>query len=539
MDPVKVSAVVDWPQPRNRKEVQSFLGFTNFYHHFVEGFSNTARPLFNLTKKDTPFAWTTDCEAAFQQLHDRITSAPILTLPNDWQPFRVKADSSDFASGGVLLQLSEEDEKWHPIAFLSKSLTSVQWNYEVHDKELLAIIRCLQQWWHFLEGARHPVEIWTDHQNLKYFGMAQDLNRRQARWSLFLSRFDYILRHHPGSSMGEPDALSQCTDHGSHDTDNQGVVLLNPSAFQIHAMCATLIRGPEETVLREIRDCLTAHKVTEEPVAAAACQLRWDRTRGQVRTSEWGEVDGLLTFHSRIYVLDSRDLRQRIIMQYHDSRVTGHPGRMKTLELISHDYWWPQISRHVRQYTRTCETCLRNKVLRRRLIGLFNPLHISKGRWERVSVDFIVELLDAHGFDAVMVVVNSVTKRPHFMVTNTTVSAEGTARLYYWDMWKLHGLPLQWLHDRSSVFIAGFMRKLNCLLGIKTTASTAYHPQTDGQMERINQELERTSTCSATTIRMIGMSSDLPHMYVFHLISLQLLYPHVFCIRCLFLLFSP
>ena len=143
--------------------------------------------------------------------------------------------------------------------------------------------------------------------------------------------------------MGEPDALSRHADHGSHDTDNQGVVLLNRSAFQIHAMHATLIRGPEETVLREIWECLTAHKVTEEPVAAAARQLCRDRTHGQVQTSEWGEVDGLLTFHGRIYVPDSRDLRQRIIMQYHDSRVTGHPGRMKTLELISYDYWWPQI----------------------------------------------------------------------------------------------------------------------------------------------------------------------------------------------------
>ena len=120
--------------------MQSFLRFTNFYRRFVEGFSNTACPLFNLTKKDTSFAWTTDCEAAFQQLRNLITSAPILALPNDWQPFCVKADSLDFTSGRVLLQLSEEDEKWHPIAFLSKSLTSVQQNYEVHDKELLEII---------------------------------------------------------------------------------------------------------------------------------------------------------------------------------------------------------------------------------------------------------------------------------------------------------------------------------------------------------------------------------------------------------------
>ena len=278
-------------------------------------------------------------------------SAPILALPNNKQPFRVKADSLDFTSGGVLLQLSKEDEKWHPIAFLSKSLTSVQRNYEVHDKELLAIIRCLQQWRHFLEGAWHPVKIWMDHQNLKYFGMAQDLNHWQACWSLFLSWFNYTLCHCPGSSMGEPNALSCCADHRSHDMDNQGVVLLSPSAFQIHMMHAMLIRGPEKTILQDIQECLATHKATEEPVAAAACQLPRDKTHGQLWTPEWGEVDGLLTFHGCIYVPDSCDLRQCIIMQYHNSQVAGHLGHMKTLELISHDYWWPQISRHVRQYT--------------------------------------------------------------------------------------------------------------------------------------------------------------------------------------------
>ena len=101
-----------------------------------------------------------------------------------------------------------------------------------------------------------------------------------------------------------------------------------------------------------------------------------------------------------------------------------------------------------------------------------------------------MELPDAHSFDAVMVMVDSITKRPHFMATNTTVSAEGTAHLYYQDVWKLHSLPLQWLHNCGSMFIAGFMCELNCLLGIKTIVSTAYHPQTDGQMEHVNQELE-------------------------------------------------
>ncbi len=202
MDPVKVAAVAEWPQPREKKEVQSFLGFANFYRRFIEGFSQVARPLFDLTKKDALFRWSPECDVAFEELKKRIVSAPVLVLPNDRQPFRIKSDSSNFASGGVLQQLSEDDGKWHPVAFLSKSLTPVERNYDVHDKELLAIVRCLEQWRHFLEGARHQVEIWTDHRNLEYFRTAQDLNRRQARWSLYLSRFDYSPPSPPGILNG-------------------------------------------------------------------------------------------------------------------------------------------------------------------------------------------------------------------------------------------------------------------------------------------------------------------------------------------------
>ncbi len=124
-------------------------------------------------------------------------------------------------------------------------------NYEVHDKELLAVMRSLEQWRHFLEGARHPVEIWTDHKNLEYFQTAQNLNRRQARWSLYLSRFDYSLHHRPGTSMGEPDALSQCADLGPSGRDNQGIVLLDPSVFRIHALRADLVRGAEQDIVRK------------------------------------------------------------------------------------------------------------------------------------------------------------------------------------------------------------------------------------------------------------------------------------------------
>jgi len=124
---------------------------------------------------------------AFEDLKMVVTTALVLVSPQDLEPFWVEVDSSDFAIGAVLSQQSMTDGKWHPVAFYSKSLSSVEWNYEIHDKEMLAIICTLEEWRHFLEGATHPVEIWTNHKNLEYFMTAKKLNCRQARWSLHLA----------------------------------------------------------------------------------------------------------------------------------------------------------------------------------------------------------------------------------------------------------------------------------------------------------------------------------------------------------------
>src|SRR6202789_131368 len=225
MDLVKIAGVADWPAPTNKKEVQSFLGFANFYRRFIQDFSHHARPLFDLTKKEVKWKWTEEEQSAFDSLKGAVTSAPILASPDSSRSFRIEADSSDFATGAVLFQQSLVDNKWHPVSFLSKSLSSVERNYEIHDKEMLAIIRAMEEWRHFLEGAEHQFEVWTDHKNLEYFMTAKKLNRRQARWSLLLARFDFVMHHRPGKTMGKSDALSRRSDHGSGAKDNDNMVL--------------------------------------------------------------------------------------------------------------------------------------------------------------------------------------------------------------------------------------------------------------------------------------------------------------------------
>jgi len=145
MDPVKVAGVCDWPIPENRTDVQAFIGFVNFYRRFIRDFSTIARPLFDLTRSNQAWNWDAKEQEAFEGLKMAVTTAPVLVLPQDSKPFCIEADSSDFASGAVLSQRLPGEEKWHPVAFYSKSLSPVEQNYEIHDKEMLAIICALEE----------------------------------------------------------------------------------------------------------------------------------------------------------------------------------------------------------------------------------------------------------------------------------------------------------------------------------------------------------------------------------------------------------
>jgi len=180
-----------------------------------------------------------------------------------------------------------------------------------------------------------------------------------------------------------------------------------------------------------------------------------------------------------------------VISLCHDTKVARHPGHWKTLELVSRDYWWPQMSRYIGQYISTCDLCLRMKPMRQALVDELHPLQIPDSRWDTLSMDFIVELPSSSGHDTVMTVVDSVLKQVHFILMHMTVTAEEAARLFLHQVWKLHSLPKYVISDCGPQFVARFTKELYRLLGIKLASSTAWHPQTDGQTERVNQELDQ------------------------------------------------
>ncbi|SJK99856.1 related to TY3B TY3B protein [Armillaria ostoyae] len=166
MDPVKLAGIAEWLTPTKKKELQSFLGFTNFYCKFIKNYSKVVRTLTQLMG-NAEWTWGTAQNQAFQQLKKQMAEDVILAIPNRTKHFRVEADASNGAVGAILSQ--EQEGRWRPVAFMSKALTATERNYEIYDKELLAIMLALSEWRHYLMGTLEDVEIWTDHQNLQYF----------------------------------------------------------------------------------------------------------------------------------------------------------------------------------------------------------------------------------------------------------------------------------------------------------------------------------------------------------------------------------
>ena len=245
---------------------------------------------------------------------------------------RMEVDASDYATGGVL-SMECEDGLWRPVAFLSKSLNETERNYKIHDKKMLAIIRGLEVWRHLLEGVQYKFEIWTDHKNLEYFMKVQKLNRRQARWTLYLSQFDFTLKHVVGSKIGKVDGLSQRADWKiGVDKDNENQIFIKDN--WIHSMYKVVVEGPEVDLLEKIKKARSKDedviRVVEEMKKAGVKELRGNK---------WKIEEDLVLKEGKVYVPKDEELRAEVIQLHHDVLAAGHGGRWKTVELVTRNYW--------------------------------------------------------------------------------------------------------------------------------------------------------------------------------------------------------
>nr|GEY55026.1 reverse transcriptase [Tanacetum cinerariifolium] len=201
MDPAKVEAITKWPRPTSVTEVHSFLGLAGYYRRFVEGFSRLALPLTKLMRKGEKFVWNDEREKSFEELKQRLVSAPVLTLPSGSGGFQIYSDASKKGLGCVLMQHGKV------IAYASRQLKPYEVNYPTHDLELAAVVSTLKIWRHYLYG--ESCDVFTDHKSLKYIFTQRELNMRQRRWLELLKDYDTNIQYHPGKANVVADALSR------------------------------------------------------------------------------------------------------------------------------------------------------------------------------------------------------------------------------------------------------------------------------------------------------------------------------------------
>jgi hypothetical protein len=227
--------------------------------------------------------------------------------------------------------------------------------------------------------------------------------------------------------MGKPNTLSWMADHETSVDDNSNITLLTSKLFTVCMLEGLAFAGPELNILCDI--CKGIKSPAEELIAKAAAQLQKSSTRS-LRSREWSDRDGLLYFHGHIYIPPDSNLHCHIVSLCHDTKVAGHAGRFKTLELVSHNYWWSNMSWCISQYVSTCDLCLWTKAQCCLPTEELQQLPVPEGHWETMSMDFIVELLESGGYDAIMVVVDPAGKQSHFIKTITTFRAAEAANLY-------------------------------------------------------------------------------------------------------------
>jgi Reverse transcriptase (RNA-dependent DNA polymerase)/RNase H-like domain found in reverse transcriptase/Integrase zinc binding domain/Chromo (CHRromatin Organisation MOdifier) domain/gag-polyprotein putative aspartyl protease len=438
MAPDKIECIRNWPVPKTAKNIQEFLGFCGFNRQFVKDYSEITIPLIELTKKDVPFRWTEACGMSFQLLKIACITPPALIHFRDGEPLRFETDASDRAIGACAKQ--ERNGKWHPIAYYSYKFNDTETRYDVHDKELYAIVKALKHWRIYALSCS-SLEIYTDHKNLLRFTTTKELTPRQQRWSQTTGQYKFKIIHVAGKENGRADALSRRSDLAGEKAKTYSAIL----------------RQTKEGHL--------------EPTA---------------------ELNQLLVVTREV----PKEQQEEIIQQYHDDPLYGHPGIKKTMELIQRNYTFTGIKEAVTTYIRKCADCQRNKHATHLKYGEMQNIKIPTAPWEDIAMDFVTGIPKSKDpvtgikYDSILVIVCRLTKYIELIPCMKTTTAKELAFLILDRLIRHHGIPKTIISDRDKLFTSNYWTTLMALIGTKRKLSTAYHPQTDGQTERTNQTME-------------------------------------------------
>jgi hypothetical protein len=349
--------------------------------------------------------------------------------------------------------------------------------------ELAVIVHALKIWCHYLLG--NTCHLYTDHKSLKYIFTQSELNMRQRRWLELIKDYDLEIHYHPGKANMVADALSRkaschcLTIRTSDTTLCQEMEKLNLGMIQQGTLTQLKL---ESVLLQRIIDAQRTDKVMKhihENIEAdkANCFRKDDQ--------------GILWFNDRIVVPKDVEVRQQILDEAHLSRYYIHPGSTKMYQDLKQHYWWTKLKIEIARYVARCDTCRRVKAIHMKTAGPLQSLPIPTWKWEDIIMDFIVGLpKTAKGFHSIWVIIDRITKIAHFLPVKTSYPVITYAQIYIARILSLHEVPKTIVSNRGPQFVSKFWEELHKSLGTKLLHSSAYHTQTSGQIERVNQILE-------------------------------------------------
>ena len=426
----KIRAVNDWPIPKNVKDVQSFLGFCNFYRRYMKNYSKTACPLYHLTKKGVDFQWDKACHDAFVQLKTTLTTAPVLATPRTGpkEEFILSTDASTFGIGAVLLQ-KQKDNSIRPVSYYAKSLNNAQRRYPIYDLELLAMASAVQEYRHYLEGCK-KVTVLTDHATLRYLPTQGNLGRRHTTFVTALSPyFGYMDILYRKGSLNDSDPLSRRPDLvelNEHHLDSQpdtkhAIELYDASQFEKelealqHHLNGLYELQFDKEILQKIRNGYTTDPRYNGNTLPVGVELN--------------ESNGLYYKADKICVPNINNLQELLINEYHDQ--VGHPDVTRTTANLLKTFWWfGGVEKKIKSHVKKCKICQRIKPRTSNLNPPLSPMPTPTRPWEHMSMDFITNLPNVDGYDAIATFVDMFTKQAHFAPCSSSITATQLAQLF-------------------------------------------------------------------------------------------------------------
>ncbi|KAE8970243.1 Transposon Ty3-G Gag-Pol polyprotein, partial [Phytophthora rubi] len=490
IDPKKVEVLRDWPLPHTRSELQSFLGTAVYVQRFCRDFASDAGPLFEMLK-GTPkrsIDWTEAQREHFRLLKDKISSTPVLAIPDFNKPFGMRMDASDHAIGGVLFQeeVRGDEKVERPIAFGGRKYKDAEKNYSIREKELLAILFGLRLWRVYLLDKPFVVE--TDHRSLETIFTQKSISHRVARWYDELSEYPVTFRYIQGQNNTVADGISRRPDFMKKTTATLASITTRKQVRErIEQGLPSLIkeatsRYPEDPFTASLEKQLGAGKSEETPVRHFERYTSQDKQMFYQAPSDAAP---------RLVLPNIPEIIDALLYEFHDAKCYGHPGVERTLRIVEKQFYWRNMERSIRTYVRSCEVCQRTKGRNTKPPGYLRSHSIPSTRWTHLAMDFIVALPETSiGFDAIMVVIDRLTKRARFVPTTTIATTLETAKLYRDRVFALHGLPDEIISDRDSKFTSVLWTSFCEMLGTHQKLTTAFRQQANGVTERVNQTIE-------------------------------------------------